>query len=37
MFVIVALWEIEKHDVGVASNGETLIPGSEKVGHIVII
>jgi hypothetical protein len=35
MFVIVAYWEIEKHD-GVASRRETLIPSSEKVGHIVI-
>jgi hypothetical protein len=37
MFVIAALWEIEKHDIGAASSGETLIPSSEKVGHIVII
>jgi hypothetical protein len=37
MFVIAALWEIEKHDVGAASSGETLVPSSEKVGHIVII
>ena len=37
MFVVVALWEIGKHDVAVASSGETLIPSSEKVGHIVII
>lgn len=37
MFVIVALWEIEKHDIGVASSGETLIPSSEKVGRIVVI
>jgi hypothetical protein len=37
IFVVVALWEIEKHDVGVASSGETLIPSSEEVGHIVII
>jgi hypothetical protein len=37
MYVIVAVWEIEKHDAGVPSNGETLIQSSEKVGHIVII
>jgi hypothetical protein len=37
VFVIVALWEIEKHDFGVRSSGETLIQSSEKVGHIVII
>ena len=37
MFVIFAVWQNEKHDVGVPSSGETLIQSSEKVGHIVII